>query len=115
MSNVYDLAHDLAAELQQSEEYRNYIEAKKKIDATSIYKSRIQEFQKKQFEIEAKKRNGVQFSREEAQSLQELYGNLMVNGEIARYMHAEHRLSRMISDLYKIIGASVDLEIDFIE
>ena len=45
--NVYDTANKLASEIKNSEEYKQYKEAKQKIDNNPHLKQKIDEFEKK--------------------------------------------------------------------
>ena len=56
--NVYDQAHGLAQAIKSSEEFKRYDELKKKVAANQDLANMLKDFQKKQFELQAKQMMG---------------------------------------------------------
>ena len=44
MNNVYDLAHDLARSLKETDQYKNYVAAKAKVDAEPSLAKMVNDF-----------------------------------------------------------------------
>ena len=47
--NIYDLAHQLARALKESQEYKTYMELKEKVSENEELSASINDFQQKQF------------------------------------------------------------------
>ena len=52
MSNVYDMANNLAFEIRKSKEYTEYKEARKKVQENPELKAKIDEFEKVRYEAQ---------------------------------------------------------------
>ena len=109
--NVYDQAHNLAKAVQESEEYKQYINLKGTVDNNEGLSTMIKDFQRKQFEIQAKQMMGETSGEDMMKSAQELYQIIMKDPMAAQYMQSEMRFSLMMNDVYKIIGEAVGLSI----
>lgn len=103
MVNVYDAAYALASAIENSEEYKRLIEAKKKIEANPKNKEMLQDFYQKQLNYQTKQMMGEKVE-EELKQLQNLYSVLSMNMDLNEYLQAEYAFSTLIADMYKIIG-----------
>jgi cell fate (sporulation/competence/biofilm development) regulator YlbF (YheA/YmcA/DUF963 family) len=106
---VYDQAYRLAKEIKKSEEYCAYQEIRKKILANEKEKLMLQDFQKKQLELQAKKLTGKEISEEESKKLEELAKIMDINQHIKNYLEAEYRLSTLLNDLQKILFGELEV------
>ena len=52
MNNVYDLAHDLARSLKETDQYKNYVKIKARIDAEPDLAKMVNDFQQKNMEVQ---------------------------------------------------------------
>ncbi len=102
--NVYEDAHNLARAIKASEEYKQYDALKKKVAGNPELDKMVKDFQKRQFEFQAKQVMGEQPGPEVAQQIQELYQIIATNPVAAEYMQAEVRFNLMMNDVYKILG-----------
>lgn len=107
--NVYDQAHGLAKAIRESEEFKQYDQLKKIVDQNEDLSEMIKDFQRKQFEIQAKQLTGEQTPGDMTQQIQELYQIIMKDPLAAQYMQAEMRFSLMMNDVYKILGEVMGL------
>lgn len=107
--NVYDQAHGLAQAIKSSEEFKQYDELKKKVDANPDLANMLKDFQKKQFELQAKQMMGEEISQEAMAAVQSLYGIMAGDPLCAEYLQAEMRFSLMMKDVYEIIGEATGL------
>lgn len=105
--SVYDLAHQLAQAVCESEEYQLFIQAKEKIMADEASYKRVTDFQNKQWEIQQAQMYGEEISGEKQQELESLYSLLSLNAITRDYLEAEFRVSRMINDVQKILGEAI--------
>lgn len=102
--NVYDQAHGLAKSLKESEEYKQYAELKEMASQNEELTSMLNDFQAKQFEIQAKQMMGEGLGEEMMAQVQSLYEIIMKDPLAAQYMQAEMRFSMLVNDVYKILG-----------
>jgi len=107
--NVYDQAHQLAQAIKESEEFKQFDLYKKQVDANPQIREAVQDFMKKQFEIQAAQMTGQGMDQDMMQQLQQLSAILMQDPTAAQYMQCQMRFSMMMADVYKIIGETADL------
>lgn len=105
--NIYDTANKLAQEIKQSEEYTNYKMAKEKLDLNTELKIKMQEFEKKRYEVQIKAVQTGQRNEEEEKQVQELYTKLIENEEAKKYFETETKFNIVIADVNKIIGDAI--------
>lgn len=106
--NVYDQAHSLAAAIKASEEFKQFDQSKKIIEANPELDAAIKDFMNKQFELQAQQMMGQQIDAEEFGKLQQLSAILMQDPSAAAYMQNHMRFSMMMADVYKIIADVAD-------
>lgn len=111
--SVYDLAHGLNRELKASPEYQEYVRVKKEIEANGVTKKMLLDFQRQQYQLQAKQMMKQEVQEAEMEKFQKLVEVVQMNQTISRYLELEQRLGLMLNDLQKII--SNDLEIGFKE
>ncbi|MBK5261567.1 MAG: YlbF family regulator [Peptostreptococcaceae bacterium] len=107
--NVYDAAHNLAKAIKDSEEYIQYEEIKNSVSGKEELAGMLNDFQSKQFEIQAKQMTGEEIGEEMMGQIQSLYGIMMQDPTAAQYLQAEIRFSLMMNDIYKILGDVISL------
>ena len=111
---VYDKAHELAAEIKKSDEYREYERLKGPVMADETNKKLIAEYKKLQLEAQAAYLSGSAPSDETMDKLKALGGLLNFNSNVAAYLAAEYKLQTMVGDVYKIIGDACGIGLDFL-
>jgi len=109
--NVYDYSHQLARALKNSDEYKTYKELEKSLNGNPQVKDMMEDFRKKQFEVQSAQMMGQSVEEEKIQKLQELHNTLVKDDIISKYMQAEFRLTQMMADIYKILGEAMDINI----
>ena len=111
--SVYDQAHALNRELKGSPEYQEYLQIKKEIETNEITKKMLLDFQRQQYQLQAKQMMKQEVLESEKEKFQKLVEVVQMNQTISRYLELEQRLALMLNDLQKIISG--DLEIGFKE
>jgi cell fate (sporulation/competence/biofilm development) regulator YlbF (YheA/YmcA/DUF963 family) len=114
MSNIYDRSHELARALSTSVEYRQYEEARKKLESNKENLKMLQHFRMKQLELQQAQVMG-QNPEAKLKQLEQMYQVLCLKPEINEFLQVEMRFSKMMMDVQKIIGQSVGFEYDFPE
>lgn len=102
--NVYNEAHNLAKAIRESEEYKQYEAVKQRVAGNSAITEMLNDFQAKQFEMQAKLMMGESPPDGTNAHIQELYGIMMKDPLSAQYLQCEIRFSMMMNDVYKILG-----------
>lgn len=104
---VYDLAHGLAKEIKESEEYRLLLQVKERINQSEGSRNMLEDFQKQQMNLQQAILKGEQISEEKTNQLEELNRILAANPLITEYRVAELRLIRLMGDVEKILWEAV--------
>nr|WP_122013502.1 YlbF family regulator [Maliibacterium massiliense] len=111
--NVYDQAHVLAAVLKRCDEYEAYNEARTKAFAQEQNKKLIKQYKKKQFQAQAAMLSGEKPDEKLMEELKNMGMVLQFNSDVTAFLQAEYRMNQMMSDIFKILGDAVDLDLDF--
>lgn len=112
---MYDKAHELAKALADSPEYKALKIAKTKVDDNPRAKEMLADFKKKQFEVQTLQMTGQKLDESKMNQIQNLYQIVSSNPDIAEYLNAEIVFSRIFSDIYKIIGDAVEIDLGFLK
>ena len=70
--NVYDQAHSLATAIKESEEFKQYDQSKKEVEANPELDAAIKDFMGKQFELQTQQMMGQEMDAEALSKLQQL-------------------------------------------
>lgn len=105
--NVYDEAHALARALKESAEYKAYSELKDKVSQNDDLSASLNDFQQKQFQIQAQQVLGGEPATDMMEQIQSLYQILLKDPLAAQYLQAEFSFTRLVSDVYAILGEAV--------
>lgn len=109
MQNVYDIAHDLARSLKETDQFKDYVSLKNKIDQEPSLKAMMDDFQQKSMALQAQIMTGQEQDAELMAQVQSLYGIVMSDPAAAGFMQAQMALSQIVSDIYQIIGEAVNV------
>lgn len=104
MSNIYDKAYELAGLIEKDENFIKLKDLSEKIKTDTEKLEKIMSYQKKQLELYKKKESGEDLTDLEYQELNDQYEELMLIEDIKLLFQAEHQLSLMINDIYRIIN-----------
>ena len=105
--NVYDEAHNLARALKESDEYKQYVDLKATASQNEELSAMLNDFQGKQFEVQAKQMMGEALGPEMMEQIQSLYQILLKDPLASQYVQAEMRFSILVNDVYAILGEVV--------
>jgi cell fate (sporulation/competence/biofilm development) regulator YlbF (YheA/YmcA/DUF963 family) len=110
MMNVYDKAYELANAIRQLPEYKAFKEAYQKINENEQNKKMLEDFRKKQLEIQAKELSGEKVDPKEKEVLEKLWEILNLNPEISSYLSLEYALGKIMDDILKIIMEPMEMK-----
>lgn len=102
--NVHDEAHNLARAIKESPEYQQYADLKAEASKNEDLAAMLNDFQAKQFELQAKQMMGEELGSDLMEQIQSLYQILMKDPLASQYVQAEMRFSLLVNDVYNILG-----------
>lgn len=108
--NVHDEAHNLARAIKESPEYKEYVRLKDTASQNEELAAMLNDFQAKQFEIQAKQMMGEELGPELMEQIQSLYQILMKDPLASQYVQAEMRFSLLVNDVYTILGEVIKFD-----
>jgi cell fate (sporulation/competence/biofilm development) regulator YlbF (YheA/YmcA/DUF963 family) len=111
---IYDKARELARLLAESEEYVRYKRAKEAAMADNAVAALIKQYHQLQLQAQAAM---MANTKDEAamESLRRVGEFLQFNPAAAEFLMAEYALSRMLGDIYKILGESIEVDLSMLE
>lgn len=113
--DIYDTANQLAAELKRDPKVKKYLELKDTLLADETNKALLKKFKKLQFEAQTTIMSGQQISSEKQEEITKLGEVLQFNKEISEFLSLEYVVNQILSDIYKIIGEAVEIDLSFME
>lgn len=105
----YDKVYELARELKETPEYKEYQKAKQDIMANENALSILKDYRKLQVSTEAMYISGKEPGEKERAELARIQEIIKMHGPIQRYMQAEDRIMRIMADIHKILYDSLNL------
>lgn len=105
--NVYDTANNLAREIKESAEYKEYADAKSNISGNPDKNIKLKEFEQLRYETQLSAMQGKPIDDDTSKKLQEQYANLIEDDEIKKYFESEIKFNVMMADVNKIITEAV--------
>lgn len=106
--NIYDTANNLARELKESNEYKEYKRLKEEIRINTELKPKIDEFEKARYELQLASIQGGSQDEQKAVEMQKMYMELIQNETVRSYFEAELKFNVILTDINKIIGEAVE-------
>lgn len=111
---IYDKARELAKDIQESDEYRCFVQSRDTAMENETTKALIKQLHQLQMRAQASMVSG-QKDDEALEQLQKVGEILQFNQEASAYLSAEFRLNRMLGDVYKILAAAIDVDLSMLE
>ncbi len=110
--NVYDKAHDLARSLKESQEYKEYAKIKAEVSLNPDLSEMLNDFQEKQYALQAQQMMGQDFTPGMMEQVQELMQIIMRDPLAAQYVQAQMIFSKLVADIYGILGEVIKFDQD---
>ena len=89
---VMEATESLVTAIRQSETYHTYLEAKEELNSMPVLKDQVDEFRKKNYELQNLSVNVL----DETERLQQEYAYILDNALVRRYLNAEKVIGRII-------------------
>jgi len=109
--SVEATAKRLKKKLENSDEYQNYLELRKKVMAKEGSKKMLLDYQNLMMEMQTKRMSGEELSEEDKERLQNLQNFIEINNNVKKYLEAEYNVSKMINDVQKTIFSDIEVGI----
>lgn len=103
MSNIYDLANELARGLRDLPEYQAVAESKKAVDADSEAKQILDDYLAFQGELQVMAQTGQMPTPELQEKMQAFGEKIQANAVLADFFGKQQQLSIYLSDIERII------------
>lgn len=108
----YSKAHELADQIRQSPECREYQSAKELIDESDTAAALIKEYQRAQFALQMSAAGGRTPDADLMKRFQQLSALLYAGTDTSRFLMAQMRLQTALADIYGIINKAAGLDLD---
>ncbi|KEI01504.1 YlbF family regulator [Clostridium botulinum] len=110
--NIYDKVHELANELKNCEEVKNFKKAKKGLEGKDASKRMVEDFRKVQMQAYSEQMENGKPSKETLEKLEKLGSIMSMDMDVSNYMEAEVKFGVLWEDIIKILGKAVDDDFD---
>lgn len=110
MKNVYDLTHELARALKDSDQYKTYMEMKKKVSENEELSAMLNDFQEKNMTMQTQQMLTGTPPQDLVAQVQSLYQIVMKDPLAAQYIQSEMAFTQVVSDIYGILGEVIRVE-----
>lgn len=106
--NPYDTAHELAKVIRNSEVGRQLKELRDRIEAEPSTLHMLQDFRRREWELQTKLIDGQDLTEEERESITKLSEVVHLNRDVSAYLDAERQLTVMLIDIQNILSGIMD-------
>lgn len=111
--NFYDKIHELVRSLKDTDEYKKYLQIKKKVSDDSNIYNKLKDFKQKQQKSQLGYMSTGKLDEAGQQEIQKIYVELIGNQDVKEFFEAEIKLDVMLADMQKIIGDGIKEIIEF--
>lgn len=102
--NPYDKAHELARSIRASDVFERAAKSKMAIDSDESALRMVQDFKRRQFQMQAKQMAGQTLTEDEMTQLQKLTEVIQLNNDVRNYLQADMELQVMLMDVQQILA-----------
>lgn len=108
--DVKDKAEALADALAESEEYREFVEARENLEKHEAAKIMLRDFQQKQAELQQKVMSGQQLTEADTEDLQSAYQLVAFNPYVRKVIETEAAFGEILAQVQQILAEAVGME-----
>lgn len=105
------LAKELANSIRESPEYQAWEKARTEVDKHEAAKIMLEDFRKKQWELEKARLSGKEIKPEQEEQLKKLAEIIQYNPYVRDFLIAEFNLNQMIMEIQRIIDSAVGVQL----
>lgn len=104
-NNTLNIADKMLLSINESDVYKNYINAKEKIKADKVLLDKMREFKQKHVQLQSKRLNNEYIDFNEENEVSRIYFYLLQNPLANSYFKCEQELTSLISDIFSKLGS----------
>lgn len=108
MQNVYDLAHELARSLKETDQYKDMKRLRDQVNANESLKKMIDDFGAQSMQVQSALMAGQKPDDEIMQKFQATQAIVMQDPTCASLLNAEMAFSTILADISKILTEAID-------
>ena len=102
---------ELANSIRESPEYQAWEKAKAEVDKHEAAKIMLEDFRKKQWELEKARLSGEEIKAEQEEQFKKLAEIIQYNPYVRDFLVAEFNLNKMIMEIQRIIASAVGVQL----
>lgn len=106
---VHDKARELVEVLKEEEVYQEFVHWQQQVFFAPKPKETLLALRRQEFALHARQLQGGVLSEEEKADLQEAYRQACTQDVLRQYLEAEHRFSKVMLEIQKIINGAVPI------
>ncbi len=106
----YSSAHQMAADIRASEEYKTYHGLKETVMADDTVAALIKEYRKLQVSLQMAAMSGRSADPDDMQRFNGITALLFSKPEVSAFLLAEMQLQQAMADIFRIVTEAADLE-----
>lgn len=111
--NFYDKVHEMIRAFKETEEFKEYMKLKEKLNEDKEAYDKLKEFKEKQKNYQLQYIDGKQQNEEDLNEMQNIYSIVIQNETSRKLLEIEMKINVMLADMQKIIGDALKDIIDF--
>ncbi len=108
MQNVYDLAHELARSLKETDQYKDMKRLRDQVNANESLKKMVDDFSALSVQVQTALMSGQQPDEELIKKLTATQAIVMQDPTCAALLNSELAFSTIVADISKILTESID-------
>ncbi len=112
--NVYDIAHELARAIRESDETRDAARLKEIAEADDTNRALLAEYKRLQTALQLQAMGGPAVGEDDTRRFQQIASLLYMNGDVQAYLMAEMRVQKLLADVFKIISEAGGINMDML-
>ena len=113
--SVYNLSHRLAKAIKDSDEYKNFKEAREEIKQKDKSIDILKEYQNLAWKINYFESQDKDVPEEDQNRIEELQNLVQMNNHVKKYLEARTRFSTMVNDVEDILFGDLEIGLDLEE
>lgn len=110
MDEIKEKTKELAEALVRSQEYQNFLQAKKGTEGSAAASKMLNDFMKMQSELQSAQMRGEDVSKERIEQLQRSFEIISFNPYIRDYFAADLKLLNLLSQIMMELGMAVGID-----
>ncbi len=108
----YDLAHQLARQIEQSDECREYRRLKEIVEESDTSKALLKEYKRLQMMLQMASATGGTMPSEEMTRFSQMSSLLYAGTDTSAYLMAEMRVQQMMADVFGLLSRAAGFSME---